>query len=145
MIDISFKDGICSEASLLEVATDMGIVEKNGAFFYFQDGENRVKLGQGKLRACSFLQSDVTLRDKIEEIVRSSKREDPASCGQLSEEPKGATEDNDDAEKEQELNAEANAKTHIENGTEVGAAAKGRGTRGQKASGKSAGKSSGHK
>lgn len=155
MIDISFKDGICSEASLLEVATDMGIVEKNGAFFYFQDGENRVKLGQGKLRACSFLQSDVTLRDKIEEIVRSSKREDPASCGQLSEEPKGGTEvngtkeedaeDKDDAEKEQELNAEANAKTHIENGTEVGAAAKGRGTRGQKASGKSAGKSSGHK
>jgi recombination protein RecA len=49
--DIMYNQGISKEGSILDVATDMGIVRKQGAWFYVDDD----RLGQGRENAKEFL------------------------------------------------------------------------------------------
>ena len=52
--DIMFGEGISREGSLLDVAVDLGIVRKSGAWFTFEDEQ----LGQGRENAKRFLREN---------------------------------------------------------------------------------------
>ena len=54
----------CSE--IIDMAIQLEIIEKSGAWFYF-DGE---RLGQGKDNVRKFIESDKEFMDKLEGLVR---------------------------------------------------------------------------
>jgi recombination protein RecA len=64
--DIMYNEGISREGSLLDVATDLDIVHKSGAFFSY--GDNR--LGQGRENAKEFMRRNPELTDEIERQIR---------------------------------------------------------------------------
>jgi recombination protein RecA len=64
--DIGFGKGISREGSLLDVAVELGIVKKSGAWFTF-DGE---QLGQGRENVKSFLAGSPELMVEISERIR---------------------------------------------------------------------------
>jgi len=66
--DIMYGKGISREGSLLDVAVDLGIVKKSGAWFTYE-GE---QLGQGKENARTFLAEHTDIRDEIELKVRQA-------------------------------------------------------------------------
>jgi recombination protein RecA len=64
--DIGFGKGISREGSLLDVATDLGIVKKSGAWFTYE-GE---QLGQGRENAKTFLGENPDLALQIMEKIK---------------------------------------------------------------------------
>jgi recombination protein RecA len=64
--DIMFSKGISREGTLLDVATDLGIVRKSGAWYTYE-GE---QIGQGRENAKSFLAENLELMIEISEKVR---------------------------------------------------------------------------
>jgi recombination protein RecA len=64
--DIMYGKGISREGSLLDVAVDMGIVKKSGAWYTYE-GE---QLGQGRENAKTFLGENLELMIEISERVR---------------------------------------------------------------------------
>ncbi len=64
--DILYNQGISKEGDLLDLATQMGIVEKRGAFFSFGDQ----RLGQGRESAKAFLRDTPAVAAQIEERIR---------------------------------------------------------------------------
>jgi recombination protein RecA len=64
--DIMYNEGISREGSLLDVATDMEIVRKSGAFFSYGD----TRLGQGRENAKEYLRRNPALTDEIERLIR---------------------------------------------------------------------------
>jgi recombination protein RecA len=64
--DIMYGRGISREGSLLDVAVDLGIVKKSGAWFTYE-GE---QLGQGREKVKQFLGENVDLMVEISEKVR---------------------------------------------------------------------------
>jgi recombination protein RecA len=66
--DIMYGKGISREGSLLDIAVDLGIVKKSGAWYTY-DGE---QLGQGRENAKSFLTDNPELMMEISERVRVS-------------------------------------------------------------------------
>src|SRR6201997_2542691 len=64
--DIMYGKGISREGSLLDVAVDLGIVKKSGAWFTYE-GE---QLGQGRENAKVFLGTNLELMIEISEKVR---------------------------------------------------------------------------
>ncbi len=65
--DIMFGEGISREGDVLDVATELGIIEKRGAFFYFQ-GE---RLAQGRENAKQYLKEHPEVLDAIDQAVRT--------------------------------------------------------------------------
>jgi recombination protein RecA len=65
--DIMYGKGISREGSLLDVAVDLGIVKKSGAWFTYE-GE---QLGQGRENVKSFLTENLDLMVEISEKVRA--------------------------------------------------------------------------
>ncbi len=61
-----YGKGISREGSLLDMAVDMGIVKKSGAWFTY-DGE---QLGQGRENAKNFLSDNAEIMVEISERVR---------------------------------------------------------------------------
>ncbi len=86
--DMFFNKGISREGSLIDVATEMGILTKTGTWFNY--GETR--LGQGRDNARAYLQENPALADEIEAKIRGSV-EAPAA----SESAAGADEAEEDA------------------------------------------------
>jgi recombination protein RecA len=85
--DIMYSKGISREGSLLDVATDLGIVKKSGAWYTYE-GE---QLGQGRENAKSFLAENLELMIEISERVRQQ-----VGVGVAAEEvPLGAGADDD--------------------------------------------------
>ena len=76
--DIMYGKGISREGSLLDVAVDLGIVKKSGAWFTYE-GE---QLGQGRENAKQFLAENVDITVDIMEKVKAA-----AGIGQV--EPDG--------------------------------------------------------
>ncbi|MHB1497102.1 MAG: recombinase RecA family protein, partial [Acidimicrobiales bacterium] len=64
--DIMYSKGISREGSLLDVATDLGIVHKSGAWYTYE-GE---QIGQGRENAKAFLAENLELMIEISERVR---------------------------------------------------------------------------
>ena len=64
--DIMYGRGISREGSLLDMAVDMGIVKKSGAWFTY-DGE---QLGQGRENAKNFLSENPEIMVEVSEKVR---------------------------------------------------------------------------
>jgi recombination protein RecA len=64
--DIMFNEGISKAGDLIDLATQLGIVEKRGAFYSY--GETRV--GQGRENAKEFLRQNPAMADEIEAIIR---------------------------------------------------------------------------
>ena len=65
--DIMYGKGISREGSVLDLAVDMGIVKKSGAWFTYE-GE---QLGQGRENAKSFLMDNPEIMVEISERVRT--------------------------------------------------------------------------
>ena len=82
--DIMYGKGISREGSLLDMAVEMGIVKKSGAWFTY-DGE---QLGQGRENAKSFLSDNPEIMVEISEKVK-------AQAG-IGEEVEGFSEDDDE-------------------------------------------------
>ncbi len=64
--DIMFNEGVSKAGSVLDLATEMGIVDKRGAFFSFE-GQ---RLAQGRENAKDFLKANPPLLERIELLVR---------------------------------------------------------------------------
>ena len=64
--DIIFGKGICKTGNILDVAVNLDIVKKAGAWFSFNDE----KLGQGRDKAKEYLNSNPELLAEVEKLVR---------------------------------------------------------------------------
>ena len=84
--DILYGSGISKSSEIIDMAIQLGIVDKSGAWFYFE-GE---RLGQGKDNVRKLIESDKELMDKLEALVR----EKVASLG--NEDEDGMTDDDFD-------------------------------------------------
>lgn len=66
-VDIMYGEGISREGELLDIASDIDIIEKSGAWYAYQ-GE---KIGQGKENAKIFLKENPDIAEEIEEAIRA--------------------------------------------------------------------------
>ncbi len=64
--DIMYNEGISKVGDLIDLATQLGIVEKRGSFFSYGD----VRIGQGRENSKEFLRQNPALADEIEAIIR---------------------------------------------------------------------------
>ncbi|MFB0535091.1 MAG: recombinase RecA, partial [Anaerolineae bacterium] len=64
--DIMYNEGISREGDLLDMAVELGTVEKSGSYYSF--GETR--LGQGRENAKEFLRENVAVALEIENRIR---------------------------------------------------------------------------
>ncbi len=65
--DIMMNEGISREGNVLDVATNLEIVRKSGAFFYLGDE----KIGQGRENAKNFLKANPQLTEEIVALIRA--------------------------------------------------------------------------
>ena len=65
--DIMYNEGISREGNILDVAVNMEIVRKSGAFFYLGDD----RIGQGRENAKNFLKANPALADEIAGLIRA--------------------------------------------------------------------------
>lgn len=65
--DIMFGEGISKEGDVLDLAANIGIVNKSGSWYAYQD----VKIGQGRENAKQYLKENPEILDEIEEAVRA--------------------------------------------------------------------------
>ncbi len=72
--DILYGSGISKSSEIIDMAIQLEIVEKSGAWFYF-DGD---RLGQGKENVRKLIESDKELMDKLETLVREKVKNAPA-------------------------------------------------------------------
>ena len=80
--DILYGSGISKSSEIIDMAIQLEIVEKSGAWFYY-DGE---RLGQGKDNVRKLIESDKELMDKLETLVREKvKNMDPDEDASLSD------------------------------------------------------------
>lgn len=64
--DIMYGEGISKEGSILDLATEKGIVQKTGSWYAYSD----LRLGQGREQAKQFLKENPEIRDEIETKIR---------------------------------------------------------------------------
>ncbi len=86
--DLMFDSGISKEGDLLELGTKMGLIEKSGSWFQY----NELKLGQGREAAKAFLKGDVTLAKELEEKIRSGEAAEPLAVEKAEAEVEGEPE-----------------------------------------------------
>jgi recombination protein RecA len=67
-VDVMFGRGIDKLGDLVQVASDVGVVQKSGSWFAFGD----VRLGQGKEKACEFLADADDVRATITQQVQQA-------------------------------------------------------------------------
>lgn len=65
-VDIVFGEGISKEGSLLDLAAELDIVNKSGAWYSF----NNQRLGQGRENAKQFLKENKEIAAQIEKLIR---------------------------------------------------------------------------
>jgi recombination protein RecA len=73
--DIMYNEGISREGNILDVAVDMNIVRKSGAWFYM--GEERI--GQGRENVKTFLKEHPDLTNEIDGLIRAQMSKAPAA------------------------------------------------------------------
>lgn len=67
-VEIMYGQGVSREAEILDLASEIGIVDKSGAWYSY----NGEKIGQGKENAKQFLRDNPTIKEEIENKVRKS-------------------------------------------------------------------------
>jgi len=66
--EILFDEGISRAGSILDIASEMGILQKTGSWFAY----NNEKLGQGREQVIQYLKAQAKLLDELEEKVRKT-------------------------------------------------------------------------
>ena len=66
--DIIYGKGISKSSEIIEAAVQLGIIEKSGAWFYY----NEDRIGQGKEKAKQFLEEHPDIMSEIEAKIKSS-------------------------------------------------------------------------
>ena len=74
--DIMYNEGVSKAGDILDLAVNMGIVEKRGAFFRYNNG----MIGQGRETAKQFLRENPALAYELEMAVREAAVNVPASA-----------------------------------------------------------------
>ncbi|MDR0222502.1 MAG: recombinase RecA [Oscillospiraceae bacterium] len=69
--DMIYGAGISKIGEILDLAVELGICKKSGAWFYYGD----MRLGQGRENAKQYLIDDGDLADEIEKIIREKSAE----------------------------------------------------------------------
>ncbi len=64
--DMIFGEGVSKEGSLLDVAVNLGIIKKSGAWFSY----NEERIGQGRENAKKYLQENENVYNEVEEKVK---------------------------------------------------------------------------
>ena len=64
--DILYGTGISKSSEIIDMAIQLGIIEKSGAWFYYEGD----RLGQGKENVRKFIESDKEFMDKLEVKIR---------------------------------------------------------------------------
>ena len=64
--DIMYGEGISILGCLIDTAIDMGIIEKSGSWFSY----NQDKIGQGKENVKAYLTSHPEIADEIDKMIR---------------------------------------------------------------------------
>ena len=67
-LEIMYGEGVSREAEIIDLASEIGIIDKSGAWYSYK-GE---KIGQGKENAKAFLKNNPDIKEEIEEKVRES-------------------------------------------------------------------------
>jgi recombination protein RecA len=66
--DLMYAEGISREGDLLDVAVDLGVIEKRGSYYYYQDEDNY--LAQGRESTKEFLREHPDIAAAVEAEVR---------------------------------------------------------------------------
>ena len=66
--DIMYNEGISKTGEILDIGTELGIIEKRGAFFRYNDG----LLGQGRENSKVFLMENLEVADELEALIRQN-------------------------------------------------------------------------
>ena len=66
VVDIMYGQGVSKEGELLDLASEIGIVEKSGAWYAYKGN----KIGQGKENAKIYLKENKKISEEIEQAVR---------------------------------------------------------------------------
>lgn len=66
MVDIMYGEGISAEGEILDIASDLDIIEKSGAWYSYKDE----RLGQGRENAKQFLTENMDIFEEINRAVR---------------------------------------------------------------------------
>jgi recombination protein RecA len=98
--DIMFDEGISKAGDLLDMAVELGVIEKRGSYYYYGEEEN---LAQGRENAKQFLREHPDVAAEVEATIR-----DHLSLGGAPL-PSAAPEDKDEEMPEDEEMAEAGA------------------------------------
>ena len=61
-----YGEGVSKEGELVDLASEIGIIEKSGAWYSY----NGEKIGQGKENVKALFKENTELRDEIEKKVR---------------------------------------------------------------------------
>ena len=72
--DIMFGQGISKEGDILDLAADMGVINKSGAWYAY----NGEKIGQGRENAKAYLKENPVICDEVEAKVRAKFKLDGA-------------------------------------------------------------------
>jgi recombination protein RecA len=83
--DLMYAEGISREGDLLDVAVDVGVIEKRGSYYYYKDEDDY--LAQGRESTKEFLREHPDLAAEIEAEVRGALAPEGAA------EAQGAVED----------------------------------------------------
>lgn len=95
--DIMFGKGISKESDILDLAVNLGIIQKSGAWFAYNDG----KIGQGRENAKIFLRENPEIAEEIERQVRAHYglgEDGPQDIAKEADEATGAQKDTPDEE-----------------------------------------------
>ena len=81
--DILYGSGISKSSEIIDMAIQLEIIEKSGAWFYYEGD----RLGQGKDNVRKLIESDKEFMDKLEALVREKVQNmDPEEDASLSDE-----------------------------------------------------------
>lgn len=84
--DIMYNEGISKEGDILDLGVSMGIIEKRGAFFRYNDG----MLGQGRENAKQYFRDNPAIAYEIEMAIRENSVSLPAGALAGASEPEAS-------------------------------------------------------
>lgn len=94
--DIMFGRGISREGDILDIAANLGIIQKSGAWYAY----NEAKIAQGRENAKIYLENNPEIRDEVEKQVRehyglvpAAEADDKAAKGKTAGKDKNAEKD----------------------------------------------------